>query len=328
MKSAGTTRSLAHSLVLAVALLLLGANDAMARVVRVEILSRSDIAGTFGGHVYERVIGRVYFAFDPRSPANRQIVDLDLAARNPNGEVGAVSEFIMLRPKDSSDLAVIDIVNRGGMTTFVFNLGRNAGATALTADYYGDALLMKRGVTIVALGWQWDVPAGQNSLHFEAPHVGSAARPVTGLVRSDITIDAPTTTFSLGHSLASAVAYPSPIRTIVSMSLAFAIIRPGRAPSSLAGSGNSRISMEVDRCPRSALGLHAERIPPGQDLRRRLSRQGSGRGRHRTRRRARHDVVPQIRLRRGRPRALRNRLRRVTDRAIHSPLPVPGLQCR
>ena len=211
MKTRSTLRSLIYSLVLGVASLCVRASDALARVVRVEILSRSDITGTFGGHTYERLIGRVYFAFDPRNPANKQIVDLALAARNPNGEVSAVSEFIMLRPKDSADsaaLAVIDIVNRGGMTTFVFNLGRNQGATAVSADYYGDALLMKRGATIVALGWQWDVPPGPNSLHFEAPRVGSAARPITGIVRSDITIDAPTNTIPLGHSLAGAVAYP------------------------------------------------------------------------------------------------------------------------
>src|SRR6266576_4166362 len=87
------------------------AAPADARVVRVEILSRTDISGTFGdAGVYERITGRVYFAFDPRNPENRKIVDLDLAARNSAGEVEAVSEFVMLRPKDpahSADLAVI-----------------------------------------------------------------------------------------------------------------------------------------------------------------------------------------------------------------------------
>ena len=42
--------------------------------------------------------GRVYFAFDPKNPANTQIVDLGLAPRNSRGEVEAVSEFVMLRP--------------------------------------------------------------------------------------------------------------------------------------------------------------------------------------------------------------------------------------
>lgn len=188
------------------------ATPAAARVVRVEILTRADITGTFGNAgAYERIIGRVYFAFDPANPENRRIVDLELAPRNANGEVEAVSEFVILRPKDSArsaDLAVIDIVNRGGMTTFIFNLGRNGTASPQSADFYGDALLMKRGVTIVALAWQWDVAPGGTALHFTAPLVGSAERPVTGLVRSDITIDSATTAIPLAHSLAATLAYP------------------------------------------------------------------------------------------------------------------------
>lgn len=199
-----------------VTLSLLGAvaipSAAKARVVRVEILSRADISGTFGNAgIYERITGRVYFAFDPRNPENRKIVDLALAPRNARGEVEAISEFVMLRPKDPANLSevgVIDIVNRGGMTTFVFDLGRTTTASPLEAEFYGDALLMKRGVTIVALAWQWDVPPGGTALHFTPPRVGSAAHPVTGLVRSDITVDSATTWIPLGHSLAPTLAYP------------------------------------------------------------------------------------------------------------------------
>src|SRR4051812_16682794 len=209
-----TTRALprfASCFLIALSALLLDAGTALARVVRVEILSRADITGTFAGKTYERLTGRVYFAFDPRNPNNKQIVDLALAPRNANGEVEAVSEFVMLRPKDaasSADLAVIDIVNRGGITTYVFNLGRNPRASPLSSEFYGDALLMDRGATIVALAWQWDVPPGDNALHFTAPAVGSASRPVTGLVRSDITIDSPVKEIPLGHSLAGAIGYP------------------------------------------------------------------------------------------------------------------------
>ena len=206
-----TARRRLASCLLATAALFLDAGSALARVVRVEILSRADVTGTFAGRTYERLTGRVYFAFDPRNPNNNQIVDLALAPRNANGEVEAVSEFVMLRPKDaasSANVAVIDIVNRGGMTTLVFSLARKSGASPLSSDYYGDALLMNRGVTIVALGWQWDVPPGENALHFTPPAVGSPARPVTGLVRSDITIDAPVNVIPLGHSLANAIAYP------------------------------------------------------------------------------------------------------------------------
>ncbi len=210
MKMLKARGRLASCLIVAAALLL-DAGTALARVVRVEIQTRADVTGTFAGKTYERLTGRVYFAFDPRNPNNRQIVDLALAPRNASGEVEAMSEFVILRPKDpasAANLAVIDIVNRGGTTTFVFNLGRNSAASSLSSDFYGDALLMNRGVTIVALGWQWDVPPGGNALHFTPPPVGSATRPVTGLVRSDITIDAPVNEIPLGHSLANAIGYP------------------------------------------------------------------------------------------------------------------------
>ena len=211
MKPPMRCRAFAFSFLIAVTGVCISATTALARVVRVEILSRADVTGAFAGRVYERLTGRVYFAFDPRSPYNKQIVDLDLAPLNASGEVEAVSEFVMLRPKEatsSANVAVIDIVNRGGMTTLVFNLGRKSGASPLTSDFYGDAILMNRGVTIVALGWQWDVPPAGNALHFQPPPVGSSAHPVTGLVRSDITIDEPTNVIPLGHSLANAIGYP------------------------------------------------------------------------------------------------------------------------
>lgn len=212
MKIADQSGKSARVVLLVLALFAVHPGTAFARVVRVEILTRADITGTFGrGGTYERITGRVYFAFDPKNPENRKIVDLDLAPRNANGEVEAISKFVMLRPKDpalSADLAVIDIVNRGGMTTLVFNLGRNPSASPESAEFYGDALLMKRGVTIVALGWQWDVMPGGSALHFHAPPVGSAERPITGLVRSDITIDSDTTSIPLGHSLAATLSYP------------------------------------------------------------------------------------------------------------------------
>lgn len=200
----------ARPLLITFALALLSTR-ADARVIRVQILSRDAITGTFGGHPYERITGRVYFAFDPRNPENRKIVDLALAPRNRAGEVEATSDFVMLRPTDihnTTDVGIIDIVNRGGMTTFIFNLGSDRRAPVASPEFYGDALLMNRGATIVALAWQWDVPRIGSALHFDAPSVGSARHPITGLVRSDITVDSAMRSIPLGHSLAPTLAYP------------------------------------------------------------------------------------------------------------------------
>jgi hypothetical protein len=204
------------------ALLALGAAlfvvpEACAHVVWVVVESRGDVAGgaTFGaGGAYERITGRMLFALDPLNPHNRQIVDLALAPRNARGEVEAWAEFVILRPRDPSrgnGVALIDVVNRGGMTTRVFHLGARPDASPDSAAFYGDALLLRRGITVVHLGWQWDVAPGGGRLHFGAPPVRAAdgAGPVTGLVRSDLTVDAPTRLLPLGHGLgAGHVPYP------------------------------------------------------------------------------------------------------------------------
>jgi len=209
--------SLLRRALLSVAAVLLAAPDARAHVVGVVVESRTEVAGgaAFGAAgSYERITGRILFELDPANPQNRRIVDLALAPRNARGRVEAWSEFVILRPRDparGSGVALIDVVNRGGNTLRVFHLGARADASPDSAAFYGDALLLRRGITLVHLGWQWDVAPGGGRLHFGAPPVRAArgGGPVTGLVRSDLTVDAPTRLLPLGHGLgAGHVPYP------------------------------------------------------------------------------------------------------------------------
>ena len=109
--------------------LLASASLLEAHVVRIVIDSRQPLANgkAFGAAgAYERVVGRVFYAFDPKNPHDRQVVDLTLSPRNEAGEVEAWGEIVILRPVDpakASGLTLVDVVNRGGQTTFVFNLG-------------------------------------------------------------------------------------------------------------------------------------------------------------------------------------------------------------
>src|SRR5690349_15202979 len=92
--------------------LLLAARPAAARVVRVVVDRRDPIPGTFGAAgAYERLVGRVFFAFDPRNPHDRQIVDLARAPRNAAGEVEAWGEFVLLRPVDASRGSGVTVVD-------------------------------------------------------------------------------------------------------------------------------------------------------------------------------------------------------------------------
>ena len=198
--------------VFALGAIALAPRAAEARVVRVAIDSRTLIGAgkTFGAAgAYERIVGRIYFAFDPRNVHDRQIVDLDRAPRNAAGEVEAWSEFVMLVPRDParrSGITLVDVVNRGGMTVGVFNLGAQRGASPDSAAAYGDAFLLERGYTVMMLGWQWDILPGASGLHFAPPVAGDSAHPITGLVRSDITVDAATRTIPLGHRVATSQA--------------------------------------------------------------------------------------------------------------------------
>ena len=214
------TKSLSRvlpAIVLALSALLAIPSSALAHVVRVVIDTREPIAGgaSFGNvGAYERLTGRVYFAFDPANPHDRQIVDLSRAPRNERGEVEAWAEFVMLRPVDlsrGSGVTLLDVVNRGNMTVGVFHLGAHRELSPDSAGYYGDALLLRRGLTVVMLGWQWDILPTAPGLHFHAPVAGEAGHPITGLVRSDITVDAPTRTIPLGHVVGSSLALAYPV---------------------------------------------------------------------------------------------------------------------
>jgi hypothetical protein len=214
---ASLVRRFAIALAFAAAASLTIPSAAEARVVRVVIDTREPLAGgaSFGvAGAYERITGRVFFAFDPSNPHDRQIVDLSRAPRNEHGEVEAWSEFVMLRPVDpsrASGVTLLDVVNRGGMTVGVFHLGANRESSPDSAAYYGDALLLRRGLTVVMLGWQWDILPSAPGLHFHAPVAGDSTHPITGLVRSDITVDAPTHTIPLGHVVGGNLAWAYPV---------------------------------------------------------------------------------------------------------------------
>jgi len=146
----------------------------------------------------------VYFAFDPENPANARIVDLGLAPTDETGRVRAWANFMVLRPRDpnrGSGVALLEVSNRGGKAALGY---LNAGAFAAdpsTPDHYGDGLLMRRGVTVIWVGWQWDVPPGEEELL--RLHVPVATHrdgsPIQGMARADRVITEPTKVLDAGH---------------------------------------------------------------------------------------------------------------------------------
>jgi hypothetical protein len=172
---------------LAVALALV--SSASAEVVRVTITERADV--DFG---YEKIVGRVYFAVDPENPQNALIADIDKAPRNTTGLVEFSSDLYILRPKaGGNDTVIIDIVNRGRLT--MLNGFNRAG---LARTELGDGMLMKRRFTVVAVGWEFDVPARPGAIRIDVPAATENGRPVQPTVTGQFTPDKADRSFTVG----------------------------------------------------------------------------------------------------------------------------------
>jgi hypothetical protein len=157
---------------------------ANAAVTRVEIASRADLPVAN----YERITGKVYFAVDPTLAANQIITDIALAPRNDKGLVEFSADLEVQRPKTKGNgTALVEISNRGGKGMVnMFDLGgRNEP---------GDSLLFDQGFTLVWIGWEFDVPNRDGLMKLYAPVI----KGLTGVVRSEITVDKRATSESLG----------------------------------------------------------------------------------------------------------------------------------
>ncbi|MGB8129745.1 MAG: alpha/beta hydrolase domain-containing protein [Candidatus Angelobacter sp.] len=173
---------------------------AQARVVRAEITSRTDIQDgkPFGNSgAYEKILGRVYFAVDPANLHNRQIVDLDKAPRNAQGEVEFSADLYLLKPKDmakGNHAVLFEVSNRGGRGILSLVNGREGE--------FGDGFLMRQGYTIAWVGWEFDLSSQGERLRLSAPIAhGPGGKEIHGLVRGDFTPAEKRDDWPLGHIL-------------------------------------------------------------------------------------------------------------------------------
>jgi len=186
--------------------LLISPRPVACRVVRVEIESRSMVLdGRAFGNAgpYERLVGRIYFAFDPRSPHDAQIVDLALAPKNADGLVEAWTEFMVLQPVEGArrrNVAWIEVPNRGGKASLRYFQAAVSSVNPVREEHFGDGLLMRQGLTLIWVGWQPDIPDRAGLLRLVVPTLKDAGGgDIEGLVRSDWTVDEPAETLGIGH---------------------------------------------------------------------------------------------------------------------------------
>lgn len=184
-----------------------------AEMTRLEIKTRENVLGgkAFGAAgPYEKIIGTAYFSADPAKPRNRIIADLDKAPRNSHGNVEYSADIHILKPKDplrGNGVLFFDVVNRGNKRLLnVFSRGRS-GEPATEADF-GDALLLREGYTLVAVGWQFDVPKGKGLVGFDAPVATDKGKPLTGWVRMWFIPEKGAASFDYANASYNTAAYP------------------------------------------------------------------------------------------------------------------------
>lgn len=179
---------------------ILGVLPLDARVTRVEITSRTDVQNgkTFGDvGAYERITGRVYFSLAVANPHNLRILDLDKAVNLKDGEVEFSADFCVVRPKDlkkGNGSMLLEVPNRGRGRI----IGLVDGGDWTLASDVGDAWLLRKGFTIVSLGWQWDAD-GADALRLFAPIAKDHGKSITGMLRGDLMPSKVMTEIPLGH---------------------------------------------------------------------------------------------------------------------------------
>ena len=181
--------------VILIALALLTASPVNAEVVRLRVERREVVLGgrAFGAAgPYEKLVGKVDFAFDPNLPANDIVVDLKLAPRDARGMVEASADFYMLKPADprkGNGRLFYEVGNRGGKA-MLGTFQKAAGSPDPTTDaQFGDGALMRQGFTLLWMGWQWDVPVRPGVMRMDIPIATDNGKPITGLVRGNFILN-------------------------------------------------------------------------------------------------------------------------------------------
>ncbi len=130
---------------------------------------------TFGGYSwpgvgqYEKIAGQAFAEVDPFDPKNAGIVDIQLAPRNPNGNVEYSFDFYILKPihlRRGAHKVMYEPPNRGNKTWGTLGRfpGGNDPGSVTDPTVLVNTFFMPRGYTMIWSGW--DKAAGTSSADF------------------------------------------------------------------------------------------------------------------------------------------------------------------
>jgi hypothetical protein len=149
-------------------------------------------------------IGPKYGELDPRDELNRGIVYIDKAPLNSAKRVEYSIDVLILKPINMSRgnrTVLYDVVNRGDTRALaVFHVGASASNDPTSEKDAGDGFLMKQGYTVVASGWQGDVPAGDKRLVANFPVATEpGGRSITKLITAEFVFTKAAYTVGVGY---------------------------------------------------------------------------------------------------------------------------------
>ncbi len=189
----------------------LRAPDTPASIIdRFEIISRAPaFAGApFGdGGEYETIVAVAHMRIDPRHPANRLIADIDKAAP-PGAWVSYKTDVVIQRPREAqraSRALLVELPNRGHWLFPV--MANDADSEPGRPASAGNGFTMRRGHTMVWIGWQGDVPLAANgsAAGMQVPVATLGGAPIVGPSYAETVFDKfdPTGSMALAYPAAS-----------------------------------------------------------------------------------------------------------------------------
>jgi hypothetical protein len=189
-----------HKLPLLAALLItVFAAAGRAEMTRIDVTSREDVlhGKPFGAAgPYERIIGKAFFAVDPKNPRNQIVPNIDKAPRNAQGMVEFSADVYLLVPKDQSKgngVAFFEVPNRGRREQMIRFDRVIRGAPETPETEFGDGLLLNSGYTLVSVGWQYSLARNGQLIGVDLP----PALENSGLVRTPLAVNRAAPTLAL-----------------------------------------------------------------------------------------------------------------------------------
>ncbi len=123
-----------------------------------------------GAPEFEQVEAVATVALDPDLPANAFVVDLGRARKDTDGLVRLQADVVLIRPVDGHTGGLLFVVaNRGLVTSLPLSWGVRAGVLPDGRVDPGDGFVLRRGMSVAWVGWQWDVERRPGLVGIEVP---------------------------------------------------------------------------------------------------------------------------------------------------------------